>query len=96
MKRLLSSVLLSALTIAAAVSPIQTAEPQAATGLADELRKLDIRVFKPGSDEAKQAPDLVWQYFKAWRDQVNRDSREWKFETKADWKKLRDARIAKD
>ena len=96
MKRLFSSVLLSALTIAAAVSPVQTAEPQAATGLADELRKLDIRVFKPGTDLAKQAPDLVWQYFKAWRDQVNRDSLKWKLETKADWKKLRDARIAKD
>jgi dienelactone hydrolase len=93
-KRLFSSVLLSALTIAAAVSPVQTAEPKVATGLADKLRKLDIRVFKPGSDEAKQAPDLVWQYFKAWRDQVNRDSREWKFDTKADWEKLRDAKIA--
>jgi dienelactone hydrolase len=61
---------------------------------ADELRKLDIRVFKPGSDEAKQAPDLVWKYFKAQRDQVNLDSLKWKFDTKAEWEKLRDEKIA--
>jgi dienelactone hydrolase len=61
---------------------------------AEELRKLDIRVFKPGSAEAKQAPDLVWKYFKAQRDQVNLDSLKWKFNTKAEWEKLRDEKIA--
>ena len=58
------------------------------------LRKLDLRVFKPGSDAAKQAPDLLWQYFKARRDQVNRDSLGWKFDTRAAWEKLRDEKIA--
>jgi dienelactone hydrolase len=61
---------------------------------ARELRGVDLRVFKPGSDEAKQAPDLVAKYFKARRDQVNRDSLQWKFDTKAAWEKLRDEKIA--
>jgi dienelactone hydrolase len=61
---------------------------------AEELRNLDIRVYKPGSDEAKQAPDLLWQYFKGLRDQVNRDSLTWKFESRDEWEKLRDEKIA--
>src|SRR5262249_36300421 len=61
---------------------------------AAEIRKLDVRVFKPGSAEAKQAPDLLWKYFKARRDDVNRASLRWKIDTRADWEKLRDEKIA--
>src|SRR5205807_906724 len=35
-----------------------------------------------------------WKYFKAQRDQVNRDSLKWKFDTRADWEKLRDEKVA--
>ncbi len=96
MKRLLSSVLLErAYNCGGRFAPSRTAEPRAATGLADELRKLDIRVFKPGSDEANQAPDLVWQYFKACRDSGGpRFPPSGKFDTKADWVQACDAKIA--
>ena len=61
--------------------------------LAEKLRKLDVRVFKPGSDAAKQATDLVWKYFKAQHNQVNLDSLKWKINTKAELGKVREEKI---
>jgi dienelactone hydrolase len=60
---------------------------------ADALRSLDARVYKPGSEAAKEAPDLVYNHLKGLRDKINLDSLKWKFDTKAEWEKLRDEKI---
>ena len=61
--------------------------------LIDTLQKLDVRVFAPDSAEAK----LRWDSVKQMRDEVNKkDIEAWRgINTKADWEKLRDERIAK-
>jgi dienelactone hydrolase len=60
--------------------------------LIDALQKLDARVFKPDSADAKLRADTL----KKMRDDVNRrDVEAWRtIKTKADWEKLRDERIA--
>lgn len=57
------------------------------------LQKLDARVFKAESPEAK----LRWDSIRQLREDVNRrDVEAWrKIQTKADWEAFRDARIAK-
>ncbi len=77
----------------AVLAALLAAAPAAAQDT-EALRRLDVRVFKPGSEEAKLAPDLLWRYFKARRDQVNLDSLKWSFQTRADWEKLRNEKIA--
>src|SRR5690348_14502004 len=61
--------------------------------LVDALQKLDARVFKPDSTDAK----LRWDSARKLRDEVNkRDVAAWRaVKTKADWEKFRDERIAK-
>ncbi|MSQ92998.1 MAG: hypothetical protein EXR98_00410 [Gemmataceae bacterium] len=59
----------------------------------DAPQKLDVRVFKPDSADAK----LRWDSVKKMREDVNRaDVEAWrKIKTKADWETFRDERIAK-
>jgi len=61
--------------------------------LIDALQKLDARVFKPDSADAKLRGDTL----KKMREDVNkRDVEAWRnIKTKADWEKFRDERIAK-
>jgi dienelactone hydrolase len=61
--------------------------------LIDALQKLDARVFKPGSADAKLRSDALRQM----RDDVNKKDVElWRaVKTKADWEKFRDERLAK-
>jgi dienelactone hydrolase len=82
----MSTSAIAAVLLASACSAGQTS--------AAELSKLDVRVFKPGSAEAKEAPDLVAKYLRARRDELNRASLAWKLDTRADWEKLRDEKIA--
>jgi dienelactone hydrolase len=66
---------------------------QADAKLVAALQKLDAKVLKPDSADAK----LRWDSLKAMRDDVNkRDVEAWRaIKTKADWEKFRDERIAK-
>ncbi len=61
--------------------------------LIDALHKLDARVFKPDSADAKLRSDTLRQM----RDDVNKkDVEAWRaIKTKADWEAFRDARLAK-
>jgi hypothetical protein len=61
--------------------------------LIDALHKLDVRVFKPDSADAKLRSESLRQM----RDDVNKNDVEvWRaIKTKADWEKFRDERLAK-
>src|SRR5437016_5367669 len=61
--------------------------------LIDALQKLDARVLKPDSADAKLRSDTL----RKMREDVNkRDVEAWRaIKTKADWEKFRDERIAK-
>src|SRR5438105_13279987 len=61
--------------------------------LIDALQKLDVRVFKPDSADAKLRGDALRKL----REDVNRrDVEAWRaIKTKADWEKFRDERIAR-
>src|SRR5271169_2086238 len=61
--------------------------------LIDALQKLDVRVFKPDSADAKLRSETLRQM----RDDVNKkDVEAWRsIKTKADWEKFRDDRLAK-
>jgi hypothetical protein len=63
--------------------------------LAQALMKLDAGTYPAASDEARQLADGTWQALRGLRDQINaRDVAAWQaVKTRADWEKLRDARL---
>jgi dienelactone hydrolase len=87
---------LLAATLLFVVTAFARAEDKpAASDLADELRRLDVRVVPADSDRAKELPRMLGRDARARIDAANRRStQDWQaVKTREDWERFRDARL---
>jgi hypothetical protein len=83
------------LAVLAAVAAFSRADEPPSSGLADALRKLDLRLMAADSERGKELPRMFGRDARARRDAANRrETDAWrKIATRDDWERYRDQRL---